>query len=78
MDDIIASQVNNLISPICKEIRSKKIFHLTSIPMKVEDVLDASNHCWCRKTQQVIGPDDNRVHPTTCTSDRTCFQSFFD
>jgi hypothetical protein len=67
-----------VLSPMCREIRSKKVFHLTSIPMTPDDVIDLSNHCWCRVTQQVVGPDGNRVHPTTCTSDRSCYKSHFE
>jgi hypothetical protein len=69
---------DKLRSPLCREIRSKKFFHLTTIPMTASDIIDASNHCWCRKTQQVIGADGNRVHPTTCTPGRGCYKSYFE
>jgi len=80
MDNITTKERDSetMLSPICREIRSKKVFELKTIPMKPEDVLDASNHCLCRQTQQVIGPDGNRVHPTTCTPSRGCYKSYFE
>lgn len=80
MDNLTrARQHNNaILSPICREIRSKKLFHLTAIPTRPEDIVDASNHCWCRVTQQVIGPDGSRVRATTCNSGRECYKSYFD
>ncbi len=62
-------------SPFCGSLRSKKFFMLDSIAAKAEDYLDASNHCWCRETQQVIGPDGRRVSPDGCTPGRSCYSS---
>jgi len=62
-------------SPFCGSLRSKKFFMLAAMPTKAEDYLDASNHCWCRETQQVIGPDGRRVSPDECTPGRSCYSS---
>jgi hypothetical protein len=67
-----------LLSPICREIRSKKVFTLPSIPMKASDVLDQSNWCWCGMTQQAFGPDGDKVHPDKCAPRRQCYKSHFE
>jgi len=64
-------------SPFCGSLRSKKFFMLDSIATKAEDYLDASNHCWCRETQQVIGPDGRQVSPERCVPGRSCYGSAF-
>ncbi len=62
-------------SPLCRELRSKKYFNLQSLPMTPDDILDAANHCWCRLTMQVVGPDGEMVHPRDCHGDRGCYKS---
>ena len=62
-------------SPFCGSLRSKKFFMLDSLATEAEQYLDASNHCWCRETQQVIGPDGGRVHPESCSPGRSCYSS---
>jgi hypothetical protein len=44
-------------SAFCGSLRSKKFFMIAAMPTEAEDYLDGSNHCWCRETQQAIGPD---------------------
>ncbi len=62
-------------SPFCGSLRSKKFFMLAAMATKAEDYLDASNHCWCRETQQVIGPDGAMVDPERCVPGRPCYSS---
>ena len=62
-------------SPFCGSLRSKKFFLLNALATDAEQYLDASNHCWCRETQQVIGPDGGRATPSRCTSSRSCYTS---
>jgi len=64
-------------SPFCRELRSKKFYTLTSIPLEADDLLDASRHCWCNITQQPAGPDGNFVQPKKCTPGRSCYKSAF-
>jgi len=59
----------------CGSLRSKKFFMLDALATDAEQYLDASNHCWCRETQQVIGPDGGRATPHRCTPGRTCYTS---
>ncbi|MBI5364016.1 MAG: hypothetical protein HZA53_12605 [Planctomycetes bacterium] len=61
-------------SPFCRHIQSKKLFFRSSPPEHEEDILDASRHCWCRRTQQVLGPDGEVVAPDDCRAGRECFQ----
>jgi hypothetical protein len=68
----------SLQSPFCGSLRSKKFFMLDVIPSAPEDYIDASNHCWCRETQQVIGLDGGRVTPERCVPGRSCYRSALD
>lgn len=70
--------VQPLQSAFCRELRSKKYFSLQSIPISRDDYLDASNHCWCRLTMQVVGPDGEMVHPNACRNGRSCYKSQFE
>ncbi len=62
-------------TPFCGSLRSKKFFMFDSLATEAEQYLDASNHCWCRETQQVTGPDGGRVHPESCNPGRACYTS---
>jgi hypothetical protein len=64
-------------SPICAELRSKKYYFLQSAPMAAEDVLDNANDCWCNKTCDRLGPDNDQVHPDDCRAPRACFRAQF-
>ena len=63
------------VSPICADLRSKKTYFLGGPPMESSDVLDGSGHCWCRTTQQAIGPDGEAADPEDCRAGRACFRS---
>ena len=65
-------------SAFCSSLRSKKFFMIDELPTESSQYLDASNHCWCRLTQQVIGPDGGRVHPDACVTGRECYSSAFE
>ncbi len=62
-------------SAFCGSLRSKKFFMLDALATEPAQYLDASKHCWCRETQQVIGPDGGRVHPSRCVPNRACYSS---
>ncbi len=62
-------------SPFCAALRSKKFFMQDALPAEASDYLDASNHCWCRITQQVIGPDGGIAQPESCMAGRSCYSS---
>jgi hypothetical protein len=62
-------------SPFCGSLRSKKFFMLDALATSADQYLDGSNHCWCRETQQVIGPDNGRVQPDRCVPGRSCYSS---
>jgi hypothetical protein len=65
-------------SAFCSSLRSKKFFMADALPTDASQYLDASNHCWCRVTQQVIGPDGGTVYPDSCVAGRGCYSSAFD
>jgi hypothetical protein len=62
-------------SAFCGSLRSKKFFMLDGLATEASQYLDASNHCWCRETQQVVGPDGSRVSPSRCVPGRACYSS---
>jgi hypothetical protein len=68
-------KLNVIQTPFCGDLRSKKFFMLDKIATSAEDYLDASEHCWCYHTEQVIGPDSNIVMPERCVPGRTCYRS---
>ncbi len=65
-------------SAFCSSLRSKKFFMIDELPTESSQYLDASNHCWCRITQQVIGPDGGTVQPDACVAGRDCYSSAFE
>ena len=65
-------------SAFCSSLRSKKFFMIDDLTTEASQYLDASNHCWCRATQQVIGPDGGAVHPDSCVPGRDCYSSAFE
>ena len=62
-------------SPFCGSLRSKKFFMMDGLATEAGQYLDSSNQCWCRETQQVIGPDGGRVRPERCVPGRSCYSS---
>lgn len=66
------------VSPFCIRLGSKKLMLAERPPLADGDVLDASQHCWCERTYQVIGPDAGSAHPADCRKGRPCFESPLD
>jgi len=69
---------NTLQSAFCGSLRSKKFFMIDVMPTDASQYLDGSNHCWCRETQQAIGPDGGIAQPEHCIAGRSCYSSAFD
>jgi hypothetical protein len=65
-------------TPFCRDLRSKKFFMSDKIAGTAEEYLDASGHCWCYHTQQVVGPDGGFVEPHSCVPGRSCYRSALD
>ena len=63
------------LSPFCEHLDSKKLMLASQTPKVAEDVLDASQHCWCGVTMKILGPDGNQCHPDDCRKGRSCFTS---
>jgi hypothetical protein len=66
-----------LDSPFCKHLRSKKWYFRKGPPATIEDAVDGSRHCWCHRTWETIGPDDDPAHPEDCVRGRGCFEPLF-
>jgi hypothetical protein len=65
-------------SAFCSSLRSKKFFLIDALPTEASQYLDGSNHCWCRVTQQVTGPDGGSVRAEGCVAGRDCYSSAFE
>lgn len=74
----LSASGNTLQSAFCASLRSKKFFMIDVIPTEESQYLDGSNHCWCRETQQAIGPDGGIAQPEHCVPGRSCYRSAFD
>jgi hypothetical protein len=74
--DLVTSEMPK--SAFCGSLRSKKFFMIAEIPSDAADYLDGSNHCWCRETQQAIGPDGGMAQPDHCVPGRSCYSSAFE
>jgi len=61
-------------SPFCAKLRSKKYYFLEGPAKSEDELLDASNDCWCGVTQQRVGPDQEPVDPEDCVEGRDCFE----
>jgi hypothetical protein len=62
-------------SPFCGSLRSKKFFMMDKLATSADEYLDAANHVWCSETQEVIGPDNQRVDTDRCVPGRSCYSS---
>lgn len=69
------SETGVVQTPFCGSLRSKKFFMLDAVAADASQYLDSANHCWCSETQQVIGPDGARAHPSRCVPGRSCYTS---
>ena len=76
-DTTTIAETDVLESPLCRNLRSKKFFFLESMPLTAKDMIGLDNHCWCRCTQQVVGPDGSKVRPEVCGPGRKCYESSF-
>lgn len=73
----LIEQEEIVTSPFCRELRSKKYYFLQEMPTEEQHLLDVTNHCWCSRTMQAIGPDGERAHASDCKPDRPCYRSLF-
>ncbi|HJQ31971.1 MAG TPA: hypothetical protein VJ866_07330 [Pyrinomonadaceae bacterium] len=64
-----------LVSPFCGSLRSKKFFMTNGLATDASHYLDSTEHCWCRETQLVVGPDGGRAKPARCVPGRSCYKS---
>lgn len=63
---------------LCRDLASKKLLVTGALATSAEDVLDASQHCWCTRTAKVLGPDGELAWPADCTEGRACYRSPYD
>ena len=61
--------------PPCLHLRSKAIYVTGDPdPKDFEDPDSYRFHCWCNKTQHILGVDDQLVDRTTCVAGRDCYR----
>jgi hypothetical protein len=71
----VSPLATELETSFCGRLRSKKFFKLDRLATSAIDYIDGANHVWCFETQEVIGPDNERVDPERCTPGRSCYSS---
>ena len=61
--------------PMCAALRCKGMYlnHVKPAGESMEIPGDTT-HWWCDLTQYAIGPDQDLVHRTACTPDRSCYR----
>jgi len=62
------------LRPSCTHIRHKLMYcdSRHDVPGMVDDS-SSTRVFFCTKSQEVLGPDGEPVHPETCSSGRPCF-----
>jgi hypothetical protein len=68
-----SSELNVVPGPTCLHLRSKGMYVTGQRDLDGSDIGDG--HCWCSKTQQVLGPDSQLVARLKCDSSRQCYQA---
>ncbi|MCB9916412.1 MAG: hypothetical protein H6828_14885 [Planctomycetes bacterium] len=64
------------ISPFCRHLCSKKLLFQKRPPVAASEILDASQHTWCDRTQEAVGPDGDVSDPEDCVRGRGCFTPY--
>ncbi|NUQ01389.1 MAG: hypothetical protein HUU35_16215 [Armatimonadetes bacterium] len=59
---------------VCRHFRQKTMYLGGAEPDLARFNADSAAHCWCLHTQQAFGPDDRRVDPADCLTERPCFE----
>jgi hypothetical protein len=59
-------------APTCLHLRSKGMY-VTG--QRDPGPAIGDGHCWCNRTQNVLGPDDALVARACCNASRTCYQA---
>ncbi|MBX7168386.1 MAG: hypothetical protein K1X74_18770 [Pirellulales bacterium] len=59
--------------PACLHLRSKGMY-VTGLVDPTQEGSMGDGYCWCNRTQNVLGPDDQLVDRPNCQAGRGCFQ----
>ena len=65
--------LNVIQGPTCIHLRSKGMY-ITGRRDPEDDGEIGDGHCWCNKTQNVLGPDDGLVDRPECKAARACYE----
>ena len=71
----MTERIEDVQTPVCADLRSKKWFFLERPPRTPADLLDGSCALWCERTGLAVGPHNAVVDAELCTPDRRCFRS---
>ena len=59
----------------CSHLRSKGMYITGQLDPRAAENAMGDGHCWCNKTQHVLGPDDGLVERPLYISGRRCYQA---
>ena len=68
-------ELNVTDRPACVYLRSKAMYVSGQIDPTHADEIDSHTHCWCNRTQHVIGPDEESVERGACVAGRKCYKA---
>jgi hypothetical protein len=54
-------------------LRNKAVY-VTGDMKSVDDPEESCGHCWCNRTQHIVGPDQQGVDRQSCVAGRQCYQ----
>jgi hypothetical protein len=67
-----SASLNVITHATCQHLRSKGMY-VTGQRELADGIGDG--HCWCNKTQNVLGPDDGLVGRVRCNGERRCYEA---
>ena len=65
-----------IVSPYCHDLITKKRWFMDSPPTEERALLDGSGACWCRHTKDAVGLDGAVVDPEDCQEGRSCWRKW--
>jgi hypothetical protein len=63
-----------IVGAACRHLRSKGMYVTGTMNPRVDDGAMGDGYCWCNKTQNMLGPDDQFVNRDGCDASRPCYE----
>ena len=63
-----------IVGVACRHLRSKGMYVTGTMNPRVDDGAMGDGYCWCNKSQNMLGPDDQFVNRVGCDASRPCYE----